>query len=104
LKAKCGLRTSTVRVFFYYKFHIDFQAKKFEGTEFEEMVRTTRSAQDAKKLGTDRRLPFRQDWDQVKETFMHNCCYAKFTQHDECKKTLLGTGDSKLVEHTAYVY
>ena len=32
---------------------------------------------------------------------MRQAVMAKFTQDDELKKTLLATGDSKLVEHTA---
>ncbi len=51
--------------------------------------------------GRDRSLPLRKDWESVKDNIMREVVYAKFTQHDHLKKTLLETGDAKLIEHTA---
>ena len=36
----------------------------------------------------------------MKQDVMYIALYAKFTQHGELKKKLLGTGDRPLVEHT----
>jgi N-glycosidase YbiA len=36
----------------------------------------------------------------VKEQFMYDGLKFKFTQHEELRKMLLDTKDSKLVEHT----
>jgi ribA/ribD-fused uncharacterized protein len=36
----------------------------------------------------------------MKERVMLDSLRAKFTQHDDLKATLLGTGTAKLVEHT----
>ena len=37
-------------------------------------------------------------WDQHKEDFMYNACYAKFSQNDELKDFLLSTGNCEIVE------
>ena len=42
----------------------------------------------------------RSDWEQVKEDVMHKALLAKFTQHEELYRLLLGTKDRALVEHT----
>ena len=37
-------------------------------------------------------------WDQYKENFMYNACYAKFSQNDRLKDFLLNTGNYEIVE------
>ena len=37
-------------------------------------------------------------WDQHKENFMYNACYAKFSQNDRLKDFLLNTGNYEIVE------
>lgn len=37
-------------------------------------------------------------WDQHKENFMYNACYAKFFQNDRLKDFLLNTGNYEIVE------
>jgi ribA/ribD-fused uncharacterized protein len=78
-----------------------FQAQKFAGTEHEEAVRLCKKPGDAAAMGRSRKLPLRRDWEGAKEQVMMEALRAKFTQHEELKATLLGTGDAKLVEHTA---
>ncbi|AMV24280.1 Swarming motility protein YbiA [Gemmata sp. SH-PL17] len=56
---------------------------------------------DAANMGRSRKLPLRRDWESVKDQIMLDALRAKFTQHDDLKAILLGTGDAKLVEHTA---
>ena len=77
-----------------------FQAQKFAGTEHEEDVRTCATARAAANMGRDRKRPLRRDWESVKEHVMLEALRAKFTQHEELRATLLGTGDAVLIEHT----
>jgi len=78
-----------------------FQAQKFAGTPHEEDVRACKRPAEAAAMGRDRKLPLRRDWESVKEGVMMDALRAKFTQDEELKATLLGTGDAVLVEHTA---
>jgi predicted NAD-dependent protein-ADP-ribosyltransferase YbiA (DUF1768 family) len=39
---------------------------------------------------------------KVKDDFMYECVKAKFTQHDDIRRTLLDTADALIVEHTAH--
>lgn len=77
-----------------------FQAQKFAGTEHEEQIRLELSPMKAARMGRDRKLPLRPDWDIVKDQIMRIALTAKFTQHPELSSLLLGTGDATLVEHT----
>lgn len=78
-----------------------FQAQKFAGTEHEEAVRQAERPKEAANMGRDRKRPLRPDWERVKDQVMHDVVRAKFSQHDDLKAILLGTGVAKLVEHTA---
>ena len=78
-----------------------FQAQKFAGEADEEQVRLAGKPMLAAQMGRDRKRPLRRDWESVKERVMLDALRAKFTQHDELRATLLGTGDARLVEHTA---
>lgn len=51
---------------------------------------------EAKALG--RRVSLRKDWEQVKESIMHEIVYAKFSQDPHLLKRLLQTQDQTLVE------
>jgi hypothetical protein len=78
-----------------------FQAQKFAGRPDEEEVRLANKPSQAARMGRDRKRPLRRDWEAVKERVMMDALRAKFTQHEELKAVLLGTGDAVLVEHTA---
>jgi ribA/ribD-fused uncharacterized protein len=78
-----------------------FQAQKFRGTEHEEQIRLAKSPMIAARMGRDRRRPLRRDWESSKDQVMLEAVRAKFTQHEDLKAILLGTGDALLVEHTA---
>lgn len=78
-----------------------FQAQKFAGTSHEEDVRRAKKPRLAAEMGRDRKRPLRRDWESVKESVMLAALRAKFTQHDDLRALLLGTGDARLVEHTA---
>ncbi len=77
-----------------------FQAQKFVGTKYESLIRKAPYAGEAAKMGRDRSLPLRKDWESVKDNIMRDVVYAKFTQHKSCKELLLSTGNAKIVEHT----
>jgi N-glycosidase YbiA len=68
------------------------------------MVRNAKTPSEAKYLGNSRKLPLRSDWEEVKETFMFNCVYAKFTQHEDLKNILLDTKDLYLNERAPDSY
>jgi ribA/ribD-fused uncharacterized protein len=78
-----------------------FQAQKFAGTEFEEKVRLAPTPKEAAELGRNRKFPLRKDWETVKDDVMRDALRAKFTQHEDLRRILLGTKDATLVEHTA---
>ncbi len=77
-----------------------FQAQKFAGSEHEEAIRQARTPAEAARLGRSRKHPLRRDWESVKEAVMYRAVLAKFTQHDDLREILLGTGDAVLIEHT----
>ena len=77
-----------------------FQAQKYAGTPREEEIRLAKSPRAAADLGRSRSHPLRRDWEQVKDDVMRRAVLAKFTQHDDLRALLLGTGDALLVEHT----
>lgn len=78
-----------------------FQAQKFVGEPDEEEIRRAAKPMLAASMGRDRKRPLRRDWESVKEQVMLDALRAKFTQHEDLKAILLGTGNAKLVEHTA---
>ena len=77
-----------------------FQAQKFAGTLHAEEVRQQPTPMLAAQMGRRRDLPFRSDWNEVKDGIMLTVLRAKFTQHPELRALLLSTGDAELVEHT----
>jgi len=77
-----------------------FQAQKFAGTDHEEAIRLQKSAMIAARLARDRTKPLRKEWEAVKDDIMREAVRAKFRQHADLAKVLLGTGDATIVEHT----
>jgi hypothetical protein len=77
-----------------------YQAQKFAGTDYAEEIRMAEKPMIAARLGRSRKVPLRRDWDSVKDQVMLAALRAKFTQHDDLREILLGTGDAILVEHT----
>lgn len=77
-----------------------FQAQKYAGTPYEEMVRQTNTPKEAAAMGRDRSFPLRKDWEQVKDDVMREAVRAKFTQYPNLRTLLLSTGDAELIEHT----
>jgi ribA/ribD-fused uncharacterized protein len=77
-----------------------FQAQKFAGTAHEEAIRLAASPMIAARMGRDRSLPLRADWESVKDQVMRAAVLAKFEQHQEPRAVLLATGHATIVEHT----
>ena len=77
-----------------------YQSQKFPNTEYGRFVALAPTAAEAAKRGRDTFILLRSDWDQVKDDVMLKALRAKFTQHNDLKKLLLDTGDSRLVEYT----
>jgi len=77
-----------------------FQAQKFSGTPYEDVIRTASSPMIAARLGRTRQIQIRRDWESVKDTVMYEAVLAKFRQHPSLREKLLATGDALLVEHS----
>ncbi|MCD0461427.1 NADAR family protein [Roseiconus lacunae] len=78
-----------------------FQAMKFKDKKDQEQIRKANSPMLAARMGRDRKRTLRKDWESAKVNVMHEALVAKFTQHEELRELLLGTGDAKIIEHTA---
>ena len=78
-----------------------FQAMKFHQDQaVVDQVRATGSPGQAAKLGRNRSLPLRKDWEAAKLGIMREAVEAKFTQHPHLREILMSTGKLHLVEHT----
>ncbi|MDJ0612666.1 MAG: NADAR family protein [Rhizobiaceae bacterium] len=77
-----------------------FQAMKFQDFEIHMRILQTQSPMEAAKVGRDRSLPLRQDWEDVKVDIMRQALQAKISQHADVRTALLSTGDATIVEHT----
>jgi ribA/ribD-fused uncharacterized protein len=77
-----------------------YQAQKYVGTEAAERIRQADSAPIARKIGQDRSLHPRADWDSVKEEVMRRAIWAKFEQNRQLRELLLATGDEELVHES----
>lgn len=75
-----------------------FQAQKYAGTPYAEVVRAARSPKEAANLGRDRSLPLRPDWEAVKDEAMFRAVLRKFETHQDIRALLLSTGDELIVE------
>ena len=77
-----------------------FQSMKFDIPDYKLKIRRANSPAEAARLGRDRKVKMRRDWESVKVEIMRDALMAKFTQHEELRALLLSTGDAKIVEHT----
>ena len=81
-----------------------FQAQKFVGTEHETLIQRVKSPRDAARLGRERKRPLRADWEEVKDDVMRRAVLAKFSQHEDARAVLLGTGDAPIIENAPSDY
>ncbi|KAH9965327.1 hypothetical protein BC827DRAFT_1183897 [Russula dissimulans] len=77
-----------------------FQAFKFMKTDpaIAELMRTQHSARAARSEARFQRAHQRSDWFDVNVEVMDTVLSAKFTQHEDLRRTLLETGDRELIE------
>ncbi len=76
-----------------------FQAQKFLDADYRDRIRRARKPKDAKSLGRTRKIPLRDDWEQVKDDIMYRAVRKKFETHDELRQLLQRTGNETLVEN-----
>ena len=81
-----------------------FQAQKFYGTEYVEIIRLLDNPMKAAEMGRNRKLPLRENWEEVKDDVMRKAVYAKFSQNKELKNILLNTDSEYIVENTSNDY
>lgn len=81
-----------------------FQAQKFFGTEYEEVIRLLDNPMKAAEMGRNRNLPLREDWERVKDDIMRRVVCAKFTQNKEIRDILISTGKETIIEKTTNDY
>ena len=81
-----------------------FQAQKFIGTPFTEVIRNFQRPREAFDLSRNPAVSRwrRKDWEEVKVDIMRKALLAKFTQHRDLRQLLLKTKDNMLIEHTPY--
>ena len=75
-----------------------FQAQKFIGTVHLDKVHQASTPGKAAKIGRDRNLPLREDWEEVKEDVMMKALEAKFRAHDDLYDTLVQTRHKEIIE------
>lgn len=77
-----------------------FQAQKFKDGKIMYSIQIAKTPYDAAKLGRDRGLPLRENWEEIKDGVMYKAVKAKFLQYENLRNLLLSTGDAEIVEHT----
>ena len=79
-----------------------FQAQKWPNMPgFHVKIRHMGSAREVFEFTRQTKQAVRADWDDEKVEVMERAVRAKFMQHTDLMKLLLGTGDAELVEHTS---
>ena len=73
-----------------------FQAAKTERYSIRKRILETPHPAEAKKLG--RRVPLRDDWEEIKLWIMEDLLYQKFNGADALRWQLLDTGEATLIE------
>ncbi len=81
-----------------------FQAQKFVGTAHADQIRLVKTPKDAAKMGRDRSLPLRLDWNDVKDDIMRQGVLRKFETHADIREVLLSTGDEQIIENSPIDY
>lgn len=90
-----------------------YQSKKFTDPKFQEIIRLSKTARDAKDFasndrpyiekGVEIKMPtLRSDWEEVKYGIMKEALRYKVDQHEDVKQLLLSTGTEDIAEDTPY--
>lgn len=78
-----------------------FQAMKFDSLSDQAEIRKANTPYDAAQKGRSRKRKLKKNWESIKCDVMKKALAAKFSQYDNLKNLLIGTGDAVLVEHTS---
>jgi len=81
-----------------------YQSKKYEGTKWEDHIRSQEKPFEAAREGRRDDLPLREDWKDVKLLVMRRALVAKFKRDDRMKNLLLSTGNTEIVEYSKKDY
>lgn len=81
-----------------------FQAQKFLGNPYSEIIRFANKPKDAAQLGKTRKHKLREDWENVKDEIMLKGVLEKFKTHHEIREILLATGQEAIIENSPYDY
>lgn len=76
-----------------------FQAQKFFDETYREKIRKAHDAKMAANLGRSRKVPLRDDWNEVKDNIMYQAVLKKFQTHEELANLLISTGEQDIVEN-----
>lgn len=81
-----------------------FQAQKFVGTPYIELIRNMSRPREAFDFSRNPSVSEwkRKDWQEVKQQVMYKALLAKFSQSQELRRMLAATGDRELVERSPY--
>ena len=77
-----------------------YQAQKFTDSSIKERIRLASTPKEASKIGRDRSLPIRSDWDEIREKIMFIAVLEKFKSNADIRQKLLDTGNEEIVECT----
>lgn len=80
-----------------------YQSKKFEGTKWEEHIRTQTTPRKAADEGRRKDLPLRDDWEKVKNEIMFTALIRKF-EDPALRNLLLSTEEEELIEDSPFDY
>lgn len=105
----CGFRDDYFFLSNFYNCEIEYNGLIFQNSEsafqsakFTNLAHRMRfcniSGSYAKKLGRNRNIPIRDDWDRVRCDIMYNILLTKFTSCDDLKNKLIDTHDKHIEE------
>ncbi len=78
-----------------------YQAQKYAGTPVELQICEAGDPLKARKMGQNRALVVREDWDAVKEEVMRRAVRAKVSQNRRLREQLLATGNELLAHQSS---
>ena len=81
-----------------------FQAMKFWTSDpgYAREILAARSPKEAAAFGRNRQKPMRKDWEAIKDDAMRIALVQKFSQDEQIRAVLLGTGKAPIVEHAPH--
>ncbi len=74
-----------------------YQAMKYHNTDLEEQIRMASTTIRARLIANRSKNTPRGDWKDVREKLMYKALHAKFSQHENLKRKLLGSDVKELV-------